>query len=139
MEVNYNISAIDNDFLEELRFLRTQKGKYITLSFCTKLESLSHKITKFIIQQNYSNKVIKFSQSQSCEKISDNMVDLCLECIEIYLQKITCPDSLPIDISENTDSSITQILTHVSCDLKSLASHIKFTLYSENSNTDVHE
>jgi hypothetical protein len=166
----YNM-AVKNDvlldingkvFLEELRTLRDQfNGKYISDLFCSKLEHLSYKIAKIIHEQNYQGKILKLNHSQPREKISEQMVGLCLECIEMYLLKIAnpefaedslaklsivdeafnvasdCNQSTALVNSDREFNGIMQILVHVACDLRALASYIKFTLFCAKDNQDV--
>lgn len=134
--VTNTISANDEDlgnsshcgFLSDIQSLRQQKGKYLTKTFCTSLEDISQKMNEAIIKQNYRNKLTAAHKPQAPEKMSDDAVELCLECIEMYLQKLpssnncVSPDFLDLDCQE------TQILEHVSEDLCTLASYIKYTL-----------
>lgn len=130
--------------LEELRLLRDKnKGKYITDSFCVELENLSNKIAMVIKHKSSEEKVLQLNRYQLPEKMSNQMVELCLECIELYLQKIIDGDVLTefeTDFMEKIEknnlqvNSEIQILAHIAFDLRALAIYIKFTLYPDNVN-----
>jgi len=127
-----------NSFLEELRLLRVNnRGKYISNLFCVALEDLSNKMVEIIRQQKHGCEILQPHHLQLPEKMSDKMVELCLECIEIYLQKVFCfntPETTQVYCQEIEGkggfNSALQILMHISCDLKALASYIKFTINS---------
>lgn len=130
--------------LEELRLLRDKnKGKYIADSFCVELENLSNKIAMAIKHQSSEEKILQLNRYQLPEKMSNQMVELCLECIELYLQKIVDGDVLTefetdfmgkIEKNNLKVNSEIQILAHIAFDLRALAIYIKFTLYPDSVN-----
>ena len=129
-----------NKLCEELHFLRIQnKDKYLSNVFCDKLDCLSDKIIKVVERRNDGSKQVKLQSSQSPEKISNDMVGTCLECVEMYLQKIVDDDSLLNDRSQtNCDAKwengkmepVFSTLLNIASDLKSLVAYLNFTLYA---------
>jgi len=118
----------NNLFLDELYFLRQQKGKYLCADFCTQLENISHKINEELCR-SFNFKLQASVHSQLPEKVSNDFIELCLECIENDIHQILSfkhsPQALP-------KTQISQMLINISNDLGYLANHIKFTLNCTN-------
>lgn len=112
-------------FLDEVRLLHNQEEKYLSADFCTKLENISLRMNEVIVKQKASSKLLMLYELQASKTISENTIDLCLECIEIYLAKISSNDSL---LKMPLNFQALQILANVSKDLCILASCIKYTL-----------
>lgn len=123
MELNSN-TLNKNEFLKKIHFLRKQKGKYFCMAFCFQLENMSNQITEEIYK-NFGFRRIIYNRYQCKENLSSNFIDLCLECIEIDLQKIQPSNNLPQTL---LDTQSLQILIDIADDLQYLATYIKCTI-----------
>lgn len=122
-----DILVMSSKFLNEVCLLRQQKGKYLCADFSTKLEGISYEVVN-IIHQNLGFRRVISDQPQYRKKISDNVVDLCLECIETDLQNI---QSVNYSLQMILDQTL-PILIDISNDLRSIAAYIKFTINPDN-------
>lgn len=113
-------------FLESVHLLRKQKGKYLCENFCVQLEWTSRKIEQFVFNHSSYQRSKTINKKQH-EKISENLIDLCLECAEIELKKI---HDFTVFIDEN---KVLFVLRNIAEALSNLASHIRFTLTSVSS------
>lgn len=125
MEITSNLNS--SMFLDEVNLLRKQKGQYLCANFCNQLENVSHKITEIMYKNFGFTKRVVSDQHPCPEGISNNLIDLCLECIEIDLQKLQFANHE----SQALDSQVLRILIDVSEDLQTLVSYVKVTISSD--------